>query len=365
MTARAVFAIFLLVPAAASAEGALPRHGYKHLRKLHRGGGPCLRYGGDPSLGQDVLRPIARKLLAADVDVETLQKVLFYFIEQAEETENKAHQLPEREEIRAAMLEEMSPAEKEAATRTPGPLERRLDQAVAWRKSGVAEARAAFKRLSTPASAALMELRGQHPEAFYLQNFLHLRDVMRAEEGADRLRRAGQFVLDVYTKTGHWPEVLPSNLSLIDGEDVHYYRETNRVVLSCPSVAPASWLEVVKGGARPYKPGPCRGARKGSMSKAELQEWIDDAGPKTRIEPVFDEKTRAITGFMLVAFEPGSFVDRIGFCEGDVVVRAGAHDLTSPRRAQEASIALRDASTVVFTVLRGGQKIELEIQQRE
>jgi hypothetical protein len=65
-------------------------------------------------------------------------------------------------------------------------------------------------------------------------------------------------------------------------------------------------------------------------------------------------------GFRILALKPGSFLARVGFLNGDIVVSINGIDLSGPDKAMEAYARVRTASDLRFSILRDGKPVALE-----
>lgn len=64
-------------------------------------------------------------------------------------------------------------------------------------------------------------------------------------------------------------------------------------------------------------------------------------------------------GFKLYAIRAGSVVARLGFVNGDTLMKVNGVDLTSADKALEVYTKLRDAKQLVFSIVRQGKALEL------
>ncbi|MBL0215005.1 MAG: hypothetical protein IPQ07_14105 [Myxococcales bacterium] len=64
-------------------------------------------------------------------------------------------------------------------------------------------------------------------------------------------------------------------------------------------------------------------------------------------------------GVKLYAIRPGSLFARLGFVNGDLLMRINGFDVTQPDKALEVYTKLRDAKQLVFSIVRQGKALEL------
>lgn len=80
---------------------------------------------------------------------------------------------------------------------------------------------------------------------------------------------------------------------------------------------------------------------------------IRSQGLQARVVPAF-ERGRA-TGFRILAIEPNSMLERLGFEGGDVVHSINEFDLTSPEKALRVYSSLNAAKMIAVRFTRAGE----------
>ncbi|MBS1152685.1 MAG: ral secretion pathway protein, partial [Myxococcaceae bacterium] len=130
------------------------------------------------------------------------------------------------------------------------------------------------------------------------------------------------------------------------------------------------WLEEVGIGAPSPAPGSARlpielTARGASLSmpRTELERQLPELTQRAmsggRIVPAFEGG--AMTGFRLLAVQPGSLYEELGLKSGDVLETVNGASLANPEVAFGLMTQLRGQRQVALVVNRGGQRLRWEL----
>jgi general secretion pathway protein C len=99
------------------------------------------------------------------------------------------------------------------------------------------------------------------------------------------------------------------------------------------------------------------------VKKTEIDELVKDTNQlatQARVVPAFEEGTTI--GVKLFSMRPGSFFQRLGFQNGDIITEVNGLPITSMERSLEAYEKLKDAKELLVDIKRRGVEERLVIR---
>ncbi|MCY4381010.1 MAG: PDZ domain-containing protein [Proteobacteria bacterium] len=97
------------------------------------------------------------------------------------------------------------------------------------------------------------------------------------------------------------------------------------------------------------------GAYRDNMIKNQLQKILMEAAAVPKVQ------NNQIIGFILTNITPGSIFEKAGFTDGDLVQAINDTPLTSPTTAIKILHSLKQETSVVVTIIRGGESMNMSI----